>query len=309
MVRPWDGSVNWFEEAEELETRLEDLIGELIRDGDGNQFAQSNNVGRAQRVKYMVGELLGYDISNAGLRTKIWKDIKPITYLPHRLSVFSMCWNNWQPWTYQIPSDSDDLVAIILYDNDDDSIRDVIVETAETCLSWDTTGTRTTKHQATILTQTRLDANATVLDYCGIPQIVDVLQPLIGSEISNSDNRRRGEELCTLISEQNNTEWEENGQFPDITFPRLGVNLECKVQDSNVIDLGQFHPEDTNVAGNANCSPSETIYCIACVSSNIITGFILSYGRDLVTNGISIIESQAYKLQIRMPNHLFTRSD
>jgi len=104
-------------------------------------------------------------------------------------------------------------------------------------------------------------------------------------------------------------DWAENGQFPDISFTDIGEYMECKLQDSNTIDLGLNHPESTTFVNGSDCSPANTIYCIGCVNQNVITGFILSYGRDLNMNGISIIDSQAYKLQIRLPSHLFTRND
>ena len=287
---PWEQK-NLVTTPQDIEDKLQELIGCSIE--------RSDNVGRSHEVKKMIGRVLGYNV-DAGIRSAAWKSIKPYTFYPHKLVVMVNKHPNLQIWGEDLPPTCDNF-CLVLY-NDTNCIRKITVLTVGDVLSWDNTGTRTIKHQANITASVRRSATNTVLDFIGHHGLKNQLESILGENIPNITERNKGEWFCQKVAGCFDIQFEENGQFPDIVWEQYAI--ECKIQKSNVVDLGQYHPESNNILEDGY-APSSVVYCLGLQEDNFLSGIVLCYGRDLQNNGITIIQSVHGKLQMSIPQQYY----
>ena len=232
---------------------------------------------------------------------------------------------------------------VIVHVDELDFIDNVKVVTGSDLARLDTTGTLTQKYQATL----RLSDKATELidDYdtdllqsvlsssvtlptgnspidapelgslFSIEQIFDRLAPLVGVSFQDEgadQERNRGAALHRLVcSELGYSNYEDDGQFPDIR----NQLLEVKLQTSPTIDLGMMRPDSQDVIEVLNSGQTHVRVCdvryavynaISTESQLRLTHFILSTGSSFFNRFPQFQGNQVNrKIQIPLPANFF----
>ena len=238
--------------TEELEQTLRTKLSGLLLD----QPIRT----RSKVVKSAIARSLGYPVPRSFLKSKP-------RFPGQDFDVYVQKSDNLQIWNEELsPLRRYVLVRV----NEDNKVETVKVINGVQLANLDTTGTLTSKYQATAINdvnQSRLVSKMDTPDLAAaianpktdydrqlipIEKVYEKLLPLIGKTIPNAGNdqeRVRGWELHKLISDSLGIETpKDDGQIPDITEQLL----EIKLQTSPTVDLGLISPgsaDDVTVAG------------------------------------------------------------
>ncbi|MBE0471502.1 MAG: restriction endonuclease [Methyloprofundus sp.] len=272
------GDANYWIPTLQLEALLnQDLIGLNL-----NGLALRT---RSKVVKQAVCSALGYPVPES------FKKTQP-RFFGQQLDIYTQKSRNLQIWNEELsPTRRYALIQI----SELDVVTRVRVVNGQELASLDTTGTITTKYQASLLNDVEanelisntdtpellpyLNANAAFSGAISpvdepqssallpIQEIFSRLSPLVGCKFKDpgvDQERNRGEGLHRLICEYlGYSRYEDKGQFPDIRHQLL----EVKLQTSPTIDLGLVLPSsndnvDVQQLGNYHPKHRDTRYVI-----------------------------------------------
>ncbi len=215
---------------------------------------------RSKVVKSAIARSLGYPVPRSFLKSKP-------RFPGQDFDVYVQKSDNLQIWNEEL---SPQRRYVLVRVNEENKVETVKVINGVQLAKLDTTGTLTSKYQATAIddvNQSRLvsetdtpDLAAVIADpqtdydrrLIPIEKIYQKLLPLMGKTIPNAGNdqeRVRGWELHKLISDSLGIETPtDDGQIPDVTQQLL----EIKLQTSPTVDLGLISPgsaDTVTVAG------------------------------------------------------------
>ncbi|MCL2525057.1 MAG: restriction endonuclease [Betaproteobacteria bacterium] len=290
---------------------------------------------RSKVAKEHVCRVLGYPVP------KSFKKTQP-RFLGQLFDTYVQKSNNFQLWNEEL-SPTRRYVLIRL--SSTGVITKVKVVTGSTLARLDTTGTLTQKYQARcipeetkselivsedaellrpfIATEVDLQHVATPVSYPLAGSILSIaalharLSNLIGSTFKDSGHdqeRNRGAELHRLVcSTLGYTNYQDDGQFPDIRHQLL----EVKLQTSPTIDLGLVLPSSTEpldipkIAGRQvrHCDVRYAIFCAHTDGAKVtLTHLILTTG-EAFFNRFPLFQGKRLnkKLQIPLPGDFFGR--
>ncbi|AXG12145.1 hypothetical protein [Intrasporangium calvum] len=289
---------------------------------------------RSKVAKTLVCEALGYDVP-ASFR-------KSQPRFPHpNFDLYVQKSNNLQIWNEEVDPERR---YVVLGLDDDDSIAGVRVVTGQELALLDTTGTLTSKYQASRrksngstlvnpfdtlpFVQSMKPVSALEARLMGLISPVSVPRPgtvlsisaiysrllqLIGREIQDpgaTQERLRGVELQRLIcSELDLAEYADGGQFPDI----LSQALEVKLQLSPTVDLGLVSPDSAKPVLELGEQIAHRDMRYAVVYAERIDYARLRVTEVVVCSGAHFFDEfrrfegrvQNRKLQIRLPRDFF----
>ncbi|TSA79544.1 restriction endonuclease [Deinococcus detaillensis] len=218
---------------------------------------------RSKIVKEHICRILGYPMPKSFIKTQP-------RFPGQEFDVYVQKSNNLQIWNEEI---SPTRRYVIVSVSEDYTIRKVKVITGQMLAPLDTTGTLTSKYQASCILRAESTELITANDTAPISPLVDdtiqpadidaptdhptrgkllsigslykILSPLVGQSFINlgiDQERNRGAELHKLVCEAiGYPRYQDNGQFPDIQHQLL----EVKLQTSPTIDLGVVRPNDS----------------------------------------------------------------
>lgn len=218
---------------------------------------------RSKIVKEHVCKALGYPIPSSFRKTQP-------RFPGQDFDTYTQKSNNLQIWNEEItPTRRYAIIRI----SENDTITKVKVISGDTLAHYDTTGTLTQKYQARLITGTTQSELITDLDtdilkthvnpavnldsyepinYPSTGQLLPIqiifnrLTPLIGQKFQDKgsiQDRNRGADLQRLVCRAlGYSNYQDNGQFPDI----LHQLLEVKLQTSPTIDLGLITPDSVH---------------------------------------------------------------
>lgn len=287
---------------------------------------------RSKVVKEQVCKALGYPIPSS------FKKTQP-RFPGQDFDTYTQKSNNLQIWNEEItPTRRYAIIRI----SETDKITKVKVISGDALSRYDTTGTLTQKYQARLITGAtkgelivhfdtdilRQSVNPTVtlrsflpIDYPSIGQLLpikiifDRLTPLIGKKFPDrgrDQERNRGADLHRLVCQAlGYTNYQDNGQFPDI----LHQLLEVKLQTSPTIDLGLVKPDsvealDVPMLNRQQIRHCDVRYALFYAKTN---GGEVELTHFFLTNGISFFRRFPQfqgkvlnkKLQIPLPSNFF----
>lgn len=287
---------------------------------------------RSKVVKSKICEILGYPVP---LRFKKTQPRFPC----QNFDTYIQKSNNLQIWNEEISSARR---YVIIKINENNIVTKVKVINGDQLAKFDTTGTLTKKYQATCIVsnktcelisnidtdrvQNYVSSNARVAKNPIIPalpgnilpihEIFIKLSELIGKKITYSgadQERNRGNYLQKIICKKLGfTEFNDNGQFPDIP----NQLLEIKLQTSPTIDLGICLPnseeelEHIKIGNNIIIRHCDIRYIIfyGNVTDGIITltNLIITTGQDFFKR-FPMFQGRKInsKIQIKLPESLF----
>jgi len=205
---------------------------------------------RSKVVKSAIARSLGYPVPRSFLKSKP-------RFPGQDFDVYVQKSDNLQIWNEELsPARRYVLVRV----NDENKVETVKVITGTQLAKFDTTGTLTSKYQATAIdnvNQSRLVSKMDTPDLAAaladpktdfdrqlipIEKVYEQLLPLMGQTIPNPGNdqeRVRGWELHKMISDTLGINTPiDDGQIPDVTEQLL----EIKLQTSPTVDLGLISP-------------------------------------------------------------------
>ncbi len=227
---------------------------------------------RSKVVKSAIARSLGYPVPRSFLKSKP-------RFPGQDFDVYVQKSDNLQIWNEELsPLRRYVLVRV----NEDNKVETVKVINGVQLANLDTTGTLTSKYQATAINdvnQSRLVSKMDTPDLAAaianpktdydrqlipIEKVYEKLLALIGKTIPNAENdqeRVRGWELHKLISDSLGIETpKDDGQIPDITEQLL----EIKLQTSPTVDLGLISPgsADPVIAGGQTFRYADIRYAV-----------------------------------------------
>lgn len=205
---------------------------------------------RSKVVKSAICEALGYPVPRSFLKTRP-------RFPGQNFDVYVQKSDNLQIWNEEL--DASRRYVLVRVDADD-RVSTVRVVTGQQLAKLDTTGTLTSKYQASAIddvNNSRLvspndtpdlmyamqeDNSEFFKQLLPIDLVYVVLQPIIGMQLENpgaDQERNRGWALHQIVSQQLGIEHAaDDGQVPDVTAQLL----ELKLQTSPTVDLGLISP-------------------------------------------------------------------
>ncbi|MGO8755683.1 MAG: restriction endonuclease [Gallionellaceae bacterium] len=288
---------------------------------------------RSKVVKMAVCEVLGYPVPKSFKRTKP-------RFFGQQLDTYSQKSNNLQIWNEQLSPTR--RYAIIQISSQNIVLKVKVVNGQELALL-DTTGTITTKYQASLVTGTHTHELISVQDtppmlphvrskatfarsaspidepesgaLLPIQEIFKLLSALVGLSFPDpgmDQERNRGAALHRLICERlGYSRYEDKGQFPDIRHQLL----EVKLQTSPTIDLGLILPSseehlDIRQLGDHHPRHCDTRYAMFYAKTDgkqvTLTHLYVTTGADFFTR-FRRFEGKVTngKIQIPLPRNFF----
>lgn len=288
---------------------------------------------RSKVVKQAVCSALGYPVPDS------FKKTKP-RFFGQQLDIYTQKSMNLQIWNEELsPTRRYALIQI----SELDIITEVRVVNGQDLASLDTTGTITTKYQASLVVGAEshelisnvdttelfpfLNSSATFSDTVSptsdpepdsllpIQEIFNRLSPLVGCQFEDpgiDQERNRGEGLHRLVCEYlGYHSYEDKGQFPDVRHQLL----EVKLQTSPTIDLGLVLPSssermDVQQLGNYHPKHRDTRYIIFYATTD---GKVVTLTHVYLTNGTEFFtrfrqfkgKVSNGKIQIPLPRNFF----
>lgn len=233
---------------------------------------------RSKIVKEHVCKALGYPIPSS------FKKTQP-RFPGQDFDTYIQKSNNLQIWNEEITSTRR---YVIIRISESDTITKVKVISGDALARYDTTGTLTQKYQARLITGAtkseliadldtdvlRAHVNPVVnlgnyepINYPSTGQLLPIriifnrLTTLIGQKFPDKgrvQERNRGADLHRLVCRAlGYTNYQDNGQFPDI----LHQLLEVKLQTSPTIDLGLITPDSVDALGVPMLDRQQVRHC------------------------------------------------
>ena len=288
---------------------------------------------RSKVVKMAVCNALGYPVPKSFAKTQP-------RFLGQQLDAYAQKAMNLQIWNEELSPTR--RYAIIQVSQDDVVLKVKVVNGQELALL-DTTGTITTKYQASLETgiasqelvsgfdtphivpyvkaSAVFDTTVSPIDepeagaLLPIAEIFERLSPLIGVSFADpgmDQERNRGAALHRLVCERlGYSRYEDNGQFPDVRHQLL----EVKLQTSGTIDLGLVLPSsegrvDIRQLGNHHPRHCDTRYALFYAATN---GTVVTLTHLLVVTGADFFSRFRQfegrvtngKIQIPLPRSFF----
>jgi hypothetical protein len=290
---------------------------------------------RAKVVKRAVCEALGYPIPKSFKRTQP-------KFLGQQLDVYAQKSNNLQIWNEELSATR--RYAIIQI-SEQDIVLKVKVVSGQELAPLDTTGTITTKYQASLVIGTNTHGLISTEDtppmlphvqlgvvfpsstspidepepaaLLPIQEIFDKLSKLVGQSFIDpgvDQERNRGEALHRLVCKcLGYSRYEDRGQFPDIRHQLL----EVKLQTSPTIDLGLVLPNsnehlDVRELGIHHPRHCDTRYALFYATTDdklvTLTHVFVTTGADFFTR-FRRFEGKIIngKIQLLLPLNFFSR--
>jgi hypothetical protein len=285
---------------------------------------------RSKVAKSLVAEALGYSVPSS------FRKVNP--RLPHpNLDVYAQQSGNLQVWNQEVDA-ARRYVVLILHQ---DVIADVKVIAGADLAQFDTTGTLTSKFQASrihpssgsvLVSPSDTDALISLFEptdnipgavspvalpssgkVLKIATVFDRLRPLVGQSFAEpglTQERNRGtvlhREACALLGLSH---FADNGQFPDV----LSQALEVKLQLAGTVDLGLELPESATpvAATNGVLTVRDIRYAIFYGLRNgstfTISELVVSTGQDFFKEFRQFQGRVTNsKLQLKLPTAWFT---
>ena len=290
---------------------------------------------RSKRAKSMICEALGYPTPKSFPK-------KQSRFSGQKFDLYVQKSDNLQIWNQEV--DPERRYVLLMLDQAD-IICNVRVLTGVELANYDTTGTLTQKYQARLTVgdvdkelvspsdTTRLasivchqrEIDLSIASPVGSPDVSQLLPiqvvfeklaMLIGSPVAHIDftqERNRGAGLHKLVGKAlGYTNFQDNGQFPDIRHQLL----EVKLQTSSTIDLGLVCPDSEAVLDVEQVAEQQIRHCDVryaifygkVIGENVlITNVYLTTGEDFFLRfpkfGGKAVNR---KIQLRLPRHFFS---